>query len=180
MCKYTSWPCKWTVTVHICTVTVHRVIDFFILFFLSPLSTFDSPHSLFLISFLTSLSPINSLSKPINLSYQQFDQPLQSNTTVIPTDHDSDKPLSSPITWNRPTFSTDHDPAIQGLDSVNADDSNGFVLFDRWWWLVARCGWFWVCVGSVAQRRKQWLAGCGSMEKKSLWVCSRGKEIINM
>ena len=32
------------------------------IFFLSPLSTSDSPHSLFLISFLTSLSPINSLS----------------------------------------------------------------------------------------------------------------------
>ena len=33
MCKYTPWPCKWTITVYICTVTVHRVNDFFILFF---------------------------------------------------------------------------------------------------------------------------------------------------
>ena len=33
MCKYTLWLCKWTVTVHICMVTIYHVNDFFILFF---------------------------------------------------------------------------------------------------------------------------------------------------
>ena len=35
MCIYTLWLCKWTVTVHICTVIVHRVNDFLFFFSLS-------------------------------------------------------------------------------------------------------------------------------------------------
>ena len=49
-------PCKW----------------FFYSFFLSPLSTSDSPHSIFLISFLTSLSSINFLSFHQTLSFHQI------------------------------------------------------------------------------------------------------------
>ena len=49
-------PCKW----------------FFYTFFLSPLSTSDSPHFIFLISFLTSLSSINILSFHQTLSFHQI------------------------------------------------------------------------------------------------------------
>ena len=171
MCKYTSWPGKWTVTMHICTVTVHRVIDFFILFF-SPLSTFDSPHSLFLISFLISLS------KPINLSY-----PTIRSASPIKYNNDYDGP------WFRlASLISDHMKSTDFLGRPWSGDPRPWLSECRWFqrvcsiWslMVVGCGWFWVCVGSVARRRRRWLAGCGSMEKKSLWVCSRGKEIINM
>ena len=52
-------------------VQIHGYV-FFYSFFLSPLSTSDSPHSLFLISFLTSLSLINSLSFHQTLSFHQI------------------------------------------------------------------------------------------------------------
>ena len=127
---------------------------------------FFSLSSLYL--WLTSLSFSHFLSHftLIDQFFLKANQPLQSNTAVIPMDHDFDQPLSSPITWKRLAFLADHDLAIPGLDSVNAGDSDGFVLFDCWWWLVAACGWFWVYVGSVARRKRRWLAGCG-------WFCWR-------
>ena len=36
----------------------------------------------------------------------------------------------------------------------------------RWLAAGSGCGWFWVCVGSVARRRRRWLVGCG-------WFCWR-------
>ena len=59
-----------------------------------------------------------------------------------------------------------------------------------WVWVILlkyRCGWFCWSMGRGVARRillkdfvERWLAGCGygSVEKTSLWVCSRGKEII--
>ena len=155
MCKCTPWPCKWTVTVHICTVTVHLVNDFF--FSLSSLNRWltllSFSHFLYHLTFTDQLS-------------LKADQLLWSNTAVISTNYDSNQPLSSLITWKRPAFLADHDLTIQGLDLVNTGDFDRFVLFDRWWWLVAGCGWFWVCVGSAAWQRRRWLTGCG-------WFCWR-------
>ena len=124
MCKCTPWPCKWTVTVHICIVTVHLVNDFF--FSLSSLNRWLT--SLSFSHFLYHLTLTDQLSL-------KADQPLWSNTAVISTNYDSNQPLSSPITWKRPAFLADHDLTIQGLDSMNVGDSNGFVQFDCWWQL---------------------------------------------
>ena len=76
-------------------------------FFLSPLSTSDSPHSLFLIPFSPHSHQSTLSQSRLASSIQQSDQPLRSNIVVI---------------------STDHDPAIQALDSVNADDSDGTMI----------------------------------------------------
>jgi len=64
--------------------------------------------------------------------------------------------------WSVGIDQVDGGLCIHWCDAImNVSDSDRFVLFDRWWWLVAGCGWFWVCVGSVAQRRRQRLAGYG-------------------
>ena len=144
---------------HICTVTIHRVNDFFILFFSSPLSTSDSPHSLFLISFLTLFSLINSLSKMISL----FDPTIRL-ASLIKYNGDSDRP------WFRSaSLISDHMKTTNCLGRPWSDDPRPWLSECRWFrqvcsiWLlmVAGCGWFWVCVGSVARRRRRWLAGCG-------------------
>ena len=165
MCKYTSWPCKWTVTVHICTVTVHHVINFFIFFF-SSLFTFDSPHSLFLISFLTSLSPINSLSKPINLSY-----PTIRSASLIKYNNDSNGP------WFRlASLISDHMKSTDFLGRPWSGDPRPWLSERRWfqwvcsiWSLMVASGWVWVILGLcwVSSSTEKTVAG---------WVWLDGEE----
>ena len=145
-----------------------------ILFFLSPLSTSNSPHSLFLISFLTSLSPINSFSMPIRLS-----DPTIQSASLIKYNGDSNRP------WKRQTmipFSLSHlrshenDWLSQGTMIQRSKALTQwtwviptglfYLIANGGWWLVAGYGWFWVYVGFVTRQKRRWLVGCG-------WFCWR-------
>ena len=175
--KYISWPCKWIVTMHICTVTIYRVNDFFILFF-SPLSTSNLPHSLFLISILTSLSPINSLSKLISLSDQiqrWFRQTMILISLSHLRSHKNDR-LSQQTMIRR-------SKALTQWMSVIPTSLFYLIVDGGWVWVIL--GLCWVC-SSTKKTVAGWVwvillkdgCGCGLTEKTSLWVCFRGKEII--
>ena len=182
-------PCKWL---------------FYSFFSLSPLSTLDSPHSLFLISFLTLFSLINSLSKMISIS-----DPTIRLASLIKYSGDSDGP------WFRSaSLISDHMKTTSCLGKPWSDDRRPWLSERRWfrqvcsiWLLMVVGGWVWVILGlcwvcSLTEKTmanwvwvillkdgcgcastdfvEGWLVrcGCGSTKKTSLWVCSRGKEII--
>ena len=63
MSKYAQWFCKWTVTVYIYTISVHRVNDFFIIFSLSSLH-------LTLFSFLSTLTVTVHGVKKMNILFK--------------------------------------------------------------------------------------------------------------
>ena len=130
---------------------------------------FFSLSSLYL--WLTSLSFSHFLSHLTftNQFSHKADQPLQSNTAVIPTDHENDGP------WFRSaSLISNHMKTTGFLGGPWFGDPRPW-LSERWWFrwvhsiwslMVAGCGWFWVCVGSVARPKRRWLAGCG-------WFCWR-------
>ena len=93
------------------------------------------------------------------------DQPLWSNTVVIPTDHENNGP------WFRSaSLIFDHMKTIGFLGGPWSSHPRPW-LNERWWfwrvcsiwslmvaggwWLVAGCGWFWVYVGFVARQKRR-------------------------
>ena len=63
MSKYAQWSCKWTVTMYIYTITIHRVNNFFIIFSLSSLH-------LTLFSFLSPLTVTAHGVKKMNILFK--------------------------------------------------------------------------------------------------------------
>ena len=137
-----------------------------VLFFLSLLSLPLTHLTLF---FSFPFSP-HSLRSTLSQSWsasliQQSNQPLWSNTVVIPTDHENNGP------WFRSaSLIFDHMKTIGFLGGPWSSDPRPW-LNERWWfwrvcsiwslmvaggwWLVAGCGWFWLYVGFVARQKRR-------------------------
>ena len=150
MCKYTPWLCKWTVTVHICTITVHRINDFFILCF--SLLSLPLTHLTLFFSFPFSPHPHRSTISQSRLasSIQQSDQSFRSNTAVISTNHENDE-----LGFRSASLISDHMKTTGFLGGPWSGDPRPWLSERQWfrrvcsiWSLMVASGCIWVILGS--------------------------------